>query len=698
MNIFKILIFSLLIGVVVYVHAAIHPNKLDIELSKAENDSIRVQILIEIGDYYQSYENHENAVLWYEKALNISKKMENRYLVSLAFSKLTPTILANYISDPEVINYAYDALKNYKSSNLESNNFQIGILYVGIAKLHYEHGNHKLSNLYIDSAKYQVNFINDVDYRAKLYTSISEFYLNTSNSDSTYKYIDLCYSLGLRHNNTLAKLLAYRIKSKLYIKLNNYKKAYSYQDSILIWDKSLDAAPFVMELCEDYMTRADIFSGLHKYDSAITNYLKAINLADENNLSQIAIKSYYSIAEVYIKRQMYDSSAFFLDIHLDKSTQKQYYREMLKGYKLKSDIYKLRKDYKQANYYLDRYVNMKDSLFPGTYNISLAMALYKKEIENRDKRNENLSNENESHLETIRNEELKTLGLFILVLIMVMLAGYTFFQYQKARKQTLEISLKTKQIQKQNIEIAKINNDLKKNNESLTRIINEKNDLIAVVSHDLKAPLNRALGLLSILKLDEKNMSAHGAEILSKVIFEIEQGRSLISSILNTESLENEIKNAPKDYFDIIEILPNTVEMFAKQAAKKNINIEANYSHEHIILYGNQQHFERIFDNLVSNAIKFSPRNTTISINVNDSKDFVTLSIADQGPGFTENDKKNLFKKYNKLSSKPTAGESSTGLGLYIVHELVQAMNGELTLESESGKGATFIIKFFRKG
>jgi signal transduction histidine kinase len=492
--------------------------------------------------------------------------------------------------------------------------------------------------------------------------------------------------------------LAYRIKSKLYIKLNNYKKAYSYQDSILIWDKSLDAAPFVMELCEDYMTRADIFSGLHKYDSAITNYLKAIKLADENNLSQIAIKSYYSIAEVYIKRQMYDSSAFFLDIHLDKSTQKQYYREMLKGYKLKSDIYKLRKDYKQANYYLDRYVNMKDSLFPGTYNISLAMALYKKEIENRDKRNENLSNENESHLETIRNEELKTLGLFILVLIMVMLAGYTFFQYQKARKQTLEISLKTKQIQKQNIEIAKINNDLKKNNESLTRIINEKNDLIAVVSHDLKAPLNRALGLLSILKLDEKNMSAHGAEILSKVIFEIEQGRSLISSILNTESLENEIKNAPKDYFDIIEILPNTVEMFAKQAAKKNINIEANYSHEHIILYGNQQHFERIFDNLVSNAIKFSPRNTTISINVNDSKDFVTLSIADQGPGFTENDKKNLFKKYNKLSSKPTAGESSTGLGLYIVHELVQAMNGELTLESESGKGATFIIKFFRKG
>ena len=101
-----------------------------------------------------------------------------------------------------------------------------------------------------------------------------------------------------------------------------------------------------------------------------------------------------------------------------------------------------------------------------------------------------------------------------------------------------------------------------------------------------------------------------------------------------------------------------------------------------------------MLDNLVSNAVKFSPSGTTVTINVEKLEDIVRCTVADQGPGISKEDQEKLFKKFARLTAKPTAGESSTGLGLSITKRLTEDMNGTIRCESQEGKGAAFILEF----
>ncbi|MDB6007176.1 MAG: Sensory transduction histidine kinase, partial [Prosthecobacter sp.] len=98
-------------------------------------------------------------------------------------------------------------------------------------------------------------------------------------------------------------------------------------------------------------------------------------------------------------------------------------------------------------------------------------------------------------------------------------------------------------------------------------------------------------------------------------------------------------------------------------------------------------------DNLISNAIKFTSEGLRVSIMANGgSREWTTFSVRDEGPGFTADDQKKMFRRYGRLSARPTGGEHSTGLGLSIVKRLVETLNGHIVVESEAGKGACITV------
>ena len=107
-----------------------------------------------------------------------------------------------------------------------------------------------------------------------------------------------------------------------------------------------------------------------------------------------------------------------------------------------------------------------------------------------------------------------------------------------------------------------------------------------------------------------------------------------------------------------------------------------------------KDYLNRIVDNLISNAIKFSKKNSSIEVSAGHSSSDFWISVKDYGPGFSENDKAHLFQKFKKLSARPTAGETSNGLGLAIVKTLVDRLKGKIELISEQGKGSEFILRF----
>ena len=116
----------------------------------------------------------------------------------------------------------------------------------------------------------------------------------------------------------------------------------------------------------------------------------------------------------------------------------------------------------------------------------------------------------------------------------------------------------------------------------------------------------------------------------------------------------------------------------------------------HLQIEADSAYLNQIIENLLSNAIKFSHFSKNIYITETEEQGNVLVRIQDEGPGMTAADKKKLFKKYEKLSARPTGNESSTGLGLSIVKKFVEVMNGKIWCESVEGNGATFIIQFKR--
>ncbi len=229
-------------------------------------------------------------------------------------------------------------------------------------------------------------------------------------------------------------------------------------------------------------------------------------------------------------------------------------------------------------------------------------------------------------------------------------------------------------------------------NEELLNLNNEKNNLIGIVAHDLKSPLNQMKGLLSIIKLTSESLDQETVEYLTMMESSTTRLTDMIGKILDTEAIDSKKVNLTIEQVNLPEILNVLIERFEISAQQKNIQIFPSID-SNVLVCADRIYAEQVFENLISNSIKFSPPNKRIFVNLISRDGKAIGEIKDEGPGISAEDKKKLFGKYQKLSARPTGNEISTGLGLSIVKKFVDAMGGEIWCESDAGKGASFFVK-----
>jgi len=235
-----------------------------------------------------------------------------------------------------------------------------------------------------------------------------------------------------------------------------------------------------------------------------------------------------------------------------------------------------------------------------------------------------------------------------------------------------------------------MNQKLQAQNHQLSELNNEKNSLMNIVAHDLKSPLNRILGLTQVMEL-EGGLSAKHEEYLRMIKNSTRAGSSLIIDLLDVNAIEEKGSATIPVDLNLKEWFTDRVNSFQVSADAKQLNLETD-NQAPVSFVTDSDFLGRIFDNLVSNAIKFSPTGKMVLVAVYAFNDAIKIIIKDEGPGFSETDKKFLFQKFKKLSARPTGGESSNGLGLAIVKTLVDRLNGTIDLESKPGEGARFTV------
>ena len=132
---------------------------------------------------------------------------------------------------------------------------------------------------------------------------------------------------------------------------------------------------------------------------------------------------------------------------------------------------------------------------------------------------------------------------------------------------------------------------------------------------------------------------------------------------------------------------------FAEAAARKQIRLGVETEEHSLVLRSDARALRQICDNLVSNALKYSPADSAVRIELRRTGPGLRLQVRDEGPGISAKERDGLFQKFSPGSAKPTGGEKSTGLGLWIVHRMVGGLHGRVWCESELGHGATFCVE-----
>jgi predicted ATPase/signal transduction histidine kinase len=236
--------------------------------------------------------------------------------------------------------------------------------------------------------------------------------------------------------------------------------------------------------------------------------------------------------------------------------------------------------------------------------------------------------------------------------------------------------------------------DLLKANEDLKLLNHEKNELLNIVTHNLKSPLGSVVGFASTMN-KFKDLSKNEIELYtSQILSGGKRMLGMISDLLDINAIEEGNYKLKPASFDIVPLIEDLMLNYRDQLITKKIKMEIEKTADSIYLDADEAWLAQIIDNLISNAIKFSPPEKNILIKAEQSIDKTSVKIIDQGPGLNENDQLRLFQKFARLSALPTGGESSSCLGLSIVKKMVEIMGGRVFCESRAGQGATFILEF----
>jgi two-component system sensor histidine kinase/response regulator len=234
---------------------------------------------------------------------------------------------------------------------------------------------------------------------------------------------------------------------------------------------------------------------------------------------------------------------------------------------------------------------------------------------------------------------------------------------------------------------------LKAARDRLKELAEDKDELLGILAHDLK---NHLGGLnMSTKLLCERIRNLHDERIqrlADNAFYSSGQLLAFVKDFLANAAAEHRFE-PQLTTVDVADTATAAIRLFEDRVRHKQLEILTDFPDDTLIALADSHAMDQIFSNLLSNAVKFSPSGKKIFVTVRPNGYLVELSIRDEGPGFTEADKARMFRRYGRLSARPTGGETSTGLGLSIVRKLVLAMNGEITCESTPGQGATFTVR-----
>jgi signal transduction histidine kinase len=654
------------------------------------NKEVLFNSYLKIGwEYRKSYP--DSTIYYSELAINLARspELQTKTAKPLNYIGVGNYYKGNNIKAFEYYNQARD------SAIINGDSLQYGHSLNNIGRIYFNQGNYIEAYDYFFRSLEIFQKIKDLAAISYGYKSLAELYQSQDNLVKALEMSMKTAEIRTEFDDPSGIISIYLEIAGIYVKMENYN------NGLIYFTKAYEIA----ENTQDQVNLAIIKLNIAKMntergqlDIALSNATDALNFLKASNNVTITNHINYQLGEIYYFKNNYRLSKKYFNSVKNISSENNditYERDAL--YYL-SKIYEQEKDISKAYGHFKEYENLKEK----TENASTARQIERLEsrlqLALKEKENQILKLNQEAYKEVIRKQRafnyalITIVGLIFLVMIILILTA------QKRRKNNRLLLTKNKQIEEQQVKITHQNKEIKHQNDKLIvrnqeldDLNNEKDSLLSIVAHDMKAPFHRIKGLTELLRLSTLNIEQE--QYVKMIRNNSKHGMYLINDLLDVNAIEIDKEKPVSSNLDLKKILDDVVTNFVVELSNKEMNIQLACDPNQMIIT-DKVYLDRILDNLLSNAIKFSDLGSEILLTGKKSNTGFQIMVKDYGQGFTELDKSKMFKKFSKLSARPTGGESSNGLGLAIVKTLVDRLGGTIALNTEKEKYSEFTIDF----
>ncbi len=666
---FCVLLFCAVLSVSFH---AIGQTKLDSLLSilPAQKDVELLQTLNSLV-YEYAFFDQESAEFYGRQAVDLATRLgnEREQLETMNFYSIA-LIAARKFDD------AFEILNNVKTlADKAGYQKELGNAYNNLGRYYHAQSNYPMALEHFILAKNIREEIGDSLGLAASYNNLGVIELQQGNYEQTREYLERAYFFYLKTGDL----------ERSGTTLNNIGNQYRDQGA---FDKAIEAyleGISILEKVGKYHELATTQNNLAialalngELERALGFSQKSLAFRREGRNENAQISSLNSIGNIMLRLGELDSALMYLreaeELIID-NTQNALYLEIAKNL---ADTYSNLGDYNQGYLYMEKAFALKDSVDNAEKQKALQEMKNRFELEKYQEELKILSDESETQKSSIKRLIIISFAGGLLVIILAMLVYFLFRSRNQKKRLNDELQLSSMLIEKQRNALIELNK--------------EKDYFLKIVAHDIANQLANIKGLLTLIDY-EKNEGFDRAKLdaYCESIDSITGNMILmVRKVLDVRNLDLAILTPDMKPVNASDLMKDLILSYKETARRKNIEIIVPDLDPEEKIVSDPQFLMQAMDNLLNNAIKFSPKNSQVGIDLQKTNKAFTISVFDNGPGIPPEEVGKLFEKYTQLSTKPTAGEHSTGLGLSIVRKYVRVMGGEVWQENRPEGGSVF--------
>ncbi|MCD4696339.1 MAG: tetratricopeptide repeat-containing sensor histidine kinase [Bacteroidales bacterium] len=608
-------------------------EELNVELSNQNDDISKVNIMNKLSERWLNV-NIDSSISYATKSLNLSFQMQDNELMVKSLINLTNA---------------------YRQAGLH----ELGI------KAIYD----QLSTKSITRAPgLKASLLLSLGELNRASTQFEEAVKNNKEALNLYKILEDVGGQAESHNRLAAN----------FFELQKFFISISHADTSIALAKNLNND---LLLASNYEILGGVYNYINEYSKALQYLNKALEIAVAKNDISSETNILSNIAITYYSRGDFDSCIYFArnTYQLASKTKNKAHIEISSRYLAKA--YAKNNNYKLAFFYGEDAEEVRMEIFFKERDKQISIMNKKYQYEKQQQELESQRFELEMKENEIKQKQLLNFLLISWIIILFILFGFLNASQRKLRRINNILAVKNSLIEDQNSKIEEQVTKYRNAYKKLKDLDQYKEAMTHMLVHDLKNPLNVLINIPELGEFEEKN------EI---ILHTSKQMLTLVMNMLDIQKFENNRMELNLMLVPVSKILEDVLSDVLFSAKHKNIKFETSFDKDYF-LYIDKSLVERIFVNLYTNAIKYSPAGSLVKVCIEETiEQRVMVKVKDSGVGIDKKNQARIFEKYFHIDNKSADAARSTGLGLTFCKMAVEAHDCKIGVESEKNQGATF--------